>query len=98
MYAAEDDDGQAACSISSVLQMIVLWESDLSCTEVRTPAMEGYWQTINLKIQAVMGNKDSLVRPVIIVYQQTLLTMTTGNTFVVIVFVSVIVSTNLPYY
>ena len=53
---------------------------------------------INSNIQVVMGNKDSLVRPVIIVYQQTLLTMTTGNTFVVIVFVSVIVSTNLPYY
>ena len=51
---------------------------------------------INSNIQAVMGNKDSLVRPVIIVYQKTLLKMTRGNTFVAMVFVSVIVSTHLP--
>ena len=34
-----------------------------------------------------MGNKDSLIRPIIIVYQQTLLTTTTGNTFLVMLFV-----------
>ena len=41
MYATEDDGGQATCSISQGMQMIMLQESDLSCTEVRTPAMEG---------------------------------------------------------
>ena len=41
MYAAEDDDREAACSISPVMQMIVLQASDLSCTGVRTVAMEG---------------------------------------------------------
>ena len=41
MYAAEDDDGQAECSISQVMQMIALWGSDLFCTGERTLAMEG---------------------------------------------------------
>ena len=41
MYAAKDDNRQAACSISRVMQTIVLRESDLSCTGVRTSAMEG---------------------------------------------------------
>ena len=98
MYATEDDGGQATFSISRVMQTIVLWVSDLSCKGVRTPAMEGCWQEINSNIQAVMGNKDSLVRPENIIYQKILVTMTTGNNFVVILFVSIIVSTNLPYY
>ena len=41
MYATEDNDGQATFSISLVMQMIVLQESDLFCTEPRTLAMEG---------------------------------------------------------
>ena len=41
MYATEDDGGQATFSISRVMQMIVLRYSDLFCTGVRTPAMEG---------------------------------------------------------
>ena len=53
---------------------------------------------INLNIQAVMPNKDSLLRPANTIYQKILLTRTAGNTFVAMVDVSVIVSTNLPYY
>ena len=41
VYAAEDDGGQAAGSISPVMQMIVLRESDLFCTGTRMLAMEG---------------------------------------------------------
>ena len=36
VYAAEDDGGQAACSISPVVQMIVLRGSDLSCKGLTT--------------------------------------------------------------
>ena len=36
MYATDDDGGQAACSISEVMQMIVLRESDVFCTGLRT--------------------------------------------------------------
>ena len=53
---------------------------------------------INSNFQAVMANEDSLLRPGIIIYQKTLLKMTMGNAFVAMVFVSVIVSTNLPYH
>ena len=41
VYVAEDGGGQAACSISSVMQMIVLRKSDLFCTGLRTLPMEG---------------------------------------------------------
>ena len=41
MYATDDDGGQAACSISPVMQMIVFRESNLFCTGARTAAMEG---------------------------------------------------------
>ena len=52
-------------------------------------------QTVNSNFRAVMDNKDSLVGPAIIIYQKILLTMTESNTFVAMVFVSDIVSTNL---
>ena len=80
------------------VKLIVLRESDLFSTGVRTLATEGYWQTIDSDFQAVMGNKDSLLRPANIIYQKTLLTTTTVNTFDAMAPVSVIVSTNLPYY
>ena len=33
VYAAEDDGGQAACNISLVMQMIVLWDMTCSAQE-----------------------------------------------------------------
>ena len=96
MYATEDDGGQATFSISRVMQMIVLRGSDLSCTGVRALATEGYWQTIKSDFQAVIANKDSLLKPVIIIHQQIVFTTTSSNTFVAMVFVSPIVSINLP--
>ena len=94
VYAAEDNGGQAASSTSQAMQMIVLRESDLFCTGVRTLAMEGCWQTINSNFQAVTGNKDSLVRPENIIYQKFMLTANRGNAFAAMAPVSVIVSTN----
>ena len=41
MYATEDNDGQATFSISLVMQMIVLQESNLFSMGARTLAMEG---------------------------------------------------------
>ena len=49
-----------------------------------------------MNFQAVMANKDSLLRPVITIHQQIILTTTSSNTFCMMVDVSVIVSTNLP--
>ena len=61
VYAAEDDGGQAAGSISPVMQMIVLREIDLFSMGLRTPAIEGCWQKINSNFQAVMANQDLLL-------------------------------------
>ena len=58
MYAADDDGGQAICSISQVIQMFVPLDSDLLCAGVRTLAMENYSQEINSNFQAVMNNKE----------------------------------------
>ena len=41
MYATDDDDGQATFSISLVMKMIVVQESDLFSMAARTVAMEG---------------------------------------------------------
>jgi hypothetical protein len=51
MKPADDYRWQATSMISQVAQMIVLQDSDLSCTGVRMPQIVGYQGEINFNLE-----------------------------------------------